>query len=228
MIKKILYKIAAIARKAGKNLSAKDRAWNKLLHDWTRLNANKKFRTNYPELNENAVVFDLGGYKGQWASDIFSQYLCNVHVFEPHPDFALAIKNRFSHNPKIKVYDYGLGAKDEQITLATSSDSTSTFIKGKEMVSARLKDINSFWKKGGFETIDLMKVNIEGGEFELLEHLIQTGLIVKVKNIQVQFHHFVPNAEKRMSAIQKELEKTHALTYRFKFFWENWAIKSKI
>ena len=34
----------------------------------------------------------------------------------------------------------------------------------------------------------LMKINIEGGEFELLERLLETRLISRIENIQVQFH----------------------------------------
>ena len=75
------------------------------------------------------------------------------------------------------------------------------------------------------ERIDLMKINIEGGEYDLLEHLIKTGWIDKIINIQVQFHDFVENAEARMLAIQNDLAKTHELTYQYKFVWENWRLK---
>ena len=37
----------------------------------------EKLRLDY-NLNENSVVFDLGGYEVQWASDIFSKYLSSI------------------------------------------------------------------------------------------------------------------------------------------------------
>ena len=37
---------------------------------WLADNGDKTYRLDY-NLNENSVVFDLGGYEGQWASDIF-------------------------------------------------------------------------------------------------------------------------------------------------------------
>ena len=43
-----------------------------------------------------------------------------------------------------------------------------------------------------------MKINIEGGEYELLERLIAADLIRKIDDIQVQFHNFVPDAAARM------------------------------
>ena len=67
-----------------------------------------------------------------------------------------------------------------------------------------------------------MKINIEGGEYDLLDRLITTGLVGKIDNIQVQFHEFVPNAKERMQNIQKKLSKTHTPTYQYEFIWENW------
>ncbi|MEM7512644.1 MAG: FkbM family methyltransferase, partial [Bacteroidota bacterium] len=74
----------------------------------------------------------------------------------------------------------------------------------------------------GSNHIDLIKINIEGGEFELLEAIIDAGWVDKIDNIQVQFHDFVPNARERMMEIQKKLSFTHELTYQYDFVWENW------
>ena len=70
-----------------------------------------------------------------------------------------------------------------------------------------------------------MKINIEGGEYDLLEHFLESGFIKNINNIQIQFHDFIPNAEERMKKIQYELEKTHSLTYQYPFVWENWQRK---
>ena len=80
-------------------------------------------------------------------------------------------------------------------------------------------------RQNKIERIDLMKMNIEGGEYDLLDHLIETGFIRNIENIQVQFHDFVPEAKQRMMKIQKELSKTHRLTYQYIFVWENWRRK---
>ena len=71
-----------------------------------------------------------------------------------------------------------------------------------------------------------MKMNIEGGKYDLLEHLIVRGLILNIENIQVQFHDFVPDAASRMGGIKMNLAKTHVLTYEYESVWENWKIKT--
>ena len=94
------------------------------------------------------------------------------------------------------------------------------------MVDIELRETKKFLSDNDHRRIDLMKINIEGGEYELLDHLVEVGLISDIKNIQVQFHHFVPNAEERMKSIHGELERTHMLTYQYKFLWENWKLKN--
>lgn len=73
--------------------------------------------------------------------------------------------------------------------------------------------------------IDLTKINIEGAEYDLMLHLINTKLISKIKNIQIQFHDFVPDAEEKMNNIHDVLKLTHELTYYYRFIWENWELK---
>ncbi|CAD6491956.1 MAG: hypothetical protein EMLJLAPB_00203 [Candidatus Argoarchaeum ethanivorans] len=70
-----------------------------------------------------------------------------------------------------------------------------------------------------------MKINIEGDEYSLFEHLIETGLVNQIDNMQVPFYDFVPNAEQRMIEIQQKIATTHNLTHQYKFVWDNWKIE---
>ena len=85
--------------------------------------------------------------------------------------------------------------------------------------------IDDFLNEHNIRSVNLIKINIEGGEYDLLEHIIDSGEISIFENIQVQFHDFVPHASERMLKIQKELIKTHYLTYQYEFVWENWKRK---
>jgi FkbM family methyltransferase len=191
---------------------------------WFNDNGDKTLRLEYT-LTDSSVVFDLGGYEGQWTSDIFSMYGCSIHVFEPVEEFATKIKQRFSQNHKIFVYQYGLSNQNRQLQIFLNGDSSSTFKS--EAISQEIFLIKAidFIQNNNISSIDLMKINIEGGEYELLEHLLDNDFIANITNIQVQFHDFVPNAEERMTRIQQELNKTHSLTYQYPFVWENWQRK---
>lgn len=180
------------------------------------------------DLDVNSVVIDLGGYKGQWASDIYSKYKCKVMIFEPVKSYAENIKKRFSSNEDIKVYDLALGRDNrvEEIYLVDDRSSTSTSLS-KALCKENIFFVNliDFFLKHKIEKVDLLKINIEGGEYEVLPILLETGIVKNIRNIQIQFHNFVPNSEKMMISIKEALSKTHRLTYEYKFIWENWELK---
>jgi hypothetical protein len=70
-----------------------------------------------------------------------------------------------------------------------------------------------------------MKINIEGGEYDLLNKIIDSGLIKNISIIHVQFHHFIPNAEIELKKIYTKLSLTHKPLYRYHFVWETWELK---
>jgi FkbM family methyltransferase len=191
---------------------------------WIKDRGDKTFRLNY-DLDENSLVFDLGGYEGQWASDIFSRYCCTIHVFEPVSEFADKIKARFAGNKKVLVHQFGLANENRAVLLSVNKTSSSLYKQGGELKEVRLVKAVDFIQENHIQKIDLMKINIEGAEYDLLEHLIDAGLIGNINNIQVQFHDFVANAEQRMTMLQNKLAKTHHLTYQYPFVWENWRVK---
>lgn len=52
------------------------------------------------------------------------------------------------------------------------------------------------------DQIDLMKINIEGGEFDVVPAIIESGDISKVHHLQVQVHNFVDHAAGRRAVIR--------------------------
>ena len=195
---------------------------------WFADNGDKTLRLDY-DIRENSVVFDLGGFAGQWTSDIFAKYCCSVHVFEPVRGFARDITHRFRKNPKIQVHQFGLGNRTFKTTISLAGDGSTICLKQGPALRLELEEVDivrfgDFLRDHNITRIDLMKVNIEGGEYDLLDYLLETGLIHNIVNLQVQFHDFVPNAAQRMAAIQARLSKTHSLTYQYLFVWENWQL----
>ena len=193
---------------------------------WFDIDGDTTLRLEYP-LNEKSVVFDLGGYKGQWASDIFSKYCCNVYVFEPVRAFYETLERRFQHNRKIKTFPFGLAEENKRVVLGVDKDRSSMFKGRDEGEVIALHSFKEFVDTHQIRNVDLIKINIEGAEYDLLDSIIEEGLQTRISNIQVQFHDFVPYAEKRMKAIQEMLERTHEMTWQYPFVWENWRIQDR-
>ncbi|MDP1683936.1 FkbM family methyltransferase [Hydrogenophaga sp.] len=191
---------------------------------WVRALGDQTLRMDY-EISAEEIVLDVGGFEGQWASDIFSRYLCSIHVFEPVPRFANAIRQRFSRNPSIQLHEAALGSNDATLSITIDGDASSTLLEGEQHIDVPILRCADVIARHAWSEIALMKINIEGGEYELLEHLLDTGFVSRVRNFQVQFHDFVLDAHPRMLAIQERLRVTHELTYYFPFIWENWKRK---
>ena len=222
MIANLLYKIA---KKIESNIYVRHSSQFMRVVPWIKDKGDKTHRVDY-DLNQDSIVFDLGGYEGQWASDIFCKYNCYIHIFEPVVTYSENIKKRFEKNNKVQVHSFGLASTNSSEKLSLSLDSSSIFGSGTNKIDIILVEAESFIHNSEIKFIDLMKINIEGAEYELLEYLIEEGIVSKINNIQVQFHDFVSDAESRMKSIQHNLRKTHYLTYHYEFVWENWKLKN--
>ncbi len=84
----------------------------------------------FDHLTENSVVLDIGGYVGQWASDIYAKYNCRIHVFEPIASFAAGIAERFAKNARITVHAFGLSDHDGNEAFSVEQDASSLYKKG--------------------------------------------------------------------------------------------------
>lgn len=190
---------------------------------WFRDRGDSTLRLNYP-LSDTSVVFDVGGYRGDWAQAIASKYDCYVHIFEPVPEYYRFIRDRFEGRRKMVVHPFGLFDCTEMQQIAINSDRSSLYDRhGKSRsVEIRLRDAVEFVGEYSLGRIDLIKINIEGAEYRLLKRMIDSGLVKGCTNIQVQFHNFYPDAFRLRLELSARLQQTHHLTYNYPFVWENW------
>lgn len=222
--------ISEMARRAGL-MSEKIRqkvfptARERLVHQFYSDGGEKVLRYQY-DLAPDSIVLDLGGYVGDWADQINTRYDCIVHVFEPVPGFAALCRKRFLARPKVVVHEFGLGKDSHtEVIVLSENASSSISLRSKtddDTVNARIDDIVDWLSSEAIAKIDLIKINIEGGEFDLLDRMIEADIVTKCRDIQVQFHDFYPDAASRMAAIQSRLAETHRTTYQYPFVWENW------
>jgi FkbM family methyltransferase len=192
------------------------------LREWREADGDKAMRLDY-DLSADAVVLDVGGYEGQWASDIFGRFGCRIHIFEPVPLYASRITRRFERNALVTVHPYGLSVRDEQVHASLAADSTSHVLtRSSDDVVIDLRAADAVFRDLGLTQIDLMKLNIEGAEYALLDHLIETGLIHQVVDLQVQFHEVGPDSREDVERLRGRLAASHHPTFAFDFVWESW------
>lgn len=182
-------------------------------------------------LTPEDVVWDVGAHEGEFAARIHCQYGCTVRMFEILPRLHELLTRRFTLEA-FKIEGYGLGASDLDVRVDDNGDRTSLLLPDpwQEMVTIR--------RVSGIlhEPIALMKVNIEGGEYDLIDDLIDADKIVLVKHLQVQFHHWVfmedgalfevPNALERYVQVTTALAQTHQRDWGIPWVWESWSLRT--
>jgi len=192
------------------------------LRKWWDEKGDYTHRLNYT-LDENSIVFDVGGYEGWFAKHIYDKFKCTVHVFEPVKIFYDKILNRFKDNHNIIVHCMGLSNSTRNEEIFLNKDATSVYSKQGTPEIISLVSIAEFMHLHNIDHVDLLKLNIEGEEFPLLDFIIKNNITNSFTDIQVQFHQFIEDSINKRNEIRASLALTHNLTYDFEFIWENWS-----
>lgn len=167
------------------------------------------------DLNRDDIVIDVGAYQGEWAQGIYDQHGCKIIAIEP-TTYIRDFKNGLIINKAASTHN-------GKIQFGGMSYYTSAFEDGTHEYECF--DINGLLE--GLSAIAVMKINIEGLEYDLLNHIINHGHHKKIRNFQVQFHHIANHPyEKWYKEIETMLKETHECTWRYPYCWENWSLKA--
>ena len=184
------------------------------------------FRHRY-DISPGDVIFDLGAYEGSWCDNILSMYPeSEIHLFELLPEYAKGLFKRYSSFNNVIVNDFGLSAFNAEVKITEDGLSSSAISHktGSKVHIGKIKVFDDYLISKSISNIKLLKMNIEGGEYDLLEHLVETNWIGQIENIQIQFHNYGQEFVDRRDAIRESLSKTHYLTYDYAWTFENWRI----
>ncbi len=190
---------------------------------WNLRKGDDKLSLDYP-LNNDSIFFDVGGYTGEFTEKIINKFNCYSYIFEPSNEFFKIIEKKFNNKPNIFMINSALSDYSGISHLGGGGTGSSIVKKGgnEEVSVISFKD---FIDENKITNIDYLKLNIEGSEYELLEHIIEIGFIKNINHIQVQFHNFVPDAGKKRKNLRTKLKKTHGIVFNFPFVWERWDLK---
>jgi len=173
-------------------------------------------------LNANSIVLDIGAFKGIFATGISNRYHCWIHCFEPVRQYYEELYQL--HLPsKVILHDYGVGPRTESAQIHVAGDRSSVILVSEQCETITIRSISEIWGDLSLSIVDLVKINIEGMEYDLLDNIIERGLHTRMRNIQVQFHE-IPDYEARLAGIRAVLQKTHRQTYCWHMIWENWEL----
>lgn len=195
----------------------------KNVHKWFLVDGNKKYLLNYP-LNKDSCIFEVGGYTWVFTDEAIQKFDCSFYIFEPIQQYYDILVEKYKDNKKVKVFQFWLWNKNTKLEMWLSNDGTSAFKAG-VTETVEIKQFSQFIEENWIKNIDLISINIEGGEYDLIEDMVSSNAVSMMHYIQVQFHDFVENAESLRNDRVAKILNTHNRMYSFPFVWEAFELK---
>jgi len=175
------------------------------------------------ELIPGNTVFEVGAYEGAWVKEV-ADYDVWIEAFEPDPDTIKRLVENVS-GIGVRLHDFGLGARTSTFQLGNHNTDGASFCKGDDAVDAKMVDIDHFfYLYPETANIKIMRINIEGGEYELLSRMIDTGHITKVKYLMIHWHDIPKGAMAMRLDIERDLLETHIpAPHMSNPTWDTWT-----
>lgn len=170
--------------------------------DYEQLNL-EKFKNSdiYKNLNDTSICIDCGANIGV-ISALLAEKGAFVYAFEPnplcfkkldyvaqkYPQIKVIKKGVLDKNCKIKLYHSDLTKEDPEFFSQSSSVcSTKDNINTNNFIKIDCIDLCEFIENLD-KKIDILKLDVEGAEFCILEKLIEKNLHLKITSILVETH----------------------------------------
>jgi len=185
------------------------------------------------EINGSSICIDCGGHIGL-VSEVFLNLGAEVYTFEPNIYLANLLRFRLSKyidEGKLHIHNKAVWHENKKIKLFLRENYSNSNITHVDSESSSLikdktdKKLLFNTSKNNFLTVDsidiaeflkelnkpihIMKLDIEGAEYTVLDRMIDTGVYKMIKYILVEEHHqkvptLQPSADKVRKKIQDE------------------------
>jgi len=146
-------------------------------------------------LNKNSVFIDGGAHKGEELAYL-SEIGCEVHSFEINPYHIERLQNEYSKYQNININHCALWVENADIDVyykkthmhaSMSTEACKHNIDINNKISVKAIDISEYILSLN-KKISVLKMDIEGGEYKVINHLIKTKVIDKIEKIYFEDH----------------------------------------
>lgn len=168
-------------------------------------------------LNKNSIVYSFGlGEDISFDLSIIQKYNCNIYGFDPTPKVIGWLANQNLPN-QFNFIPLALSDKDGELTFYSpeiEENVSHTVINhhNSKEITVNSKCIKSIMNDLRHNHIDLLKMDIEGFEYGVIENMVSENIYPK--QLLVEFHHFFPEiGNKKTEKMIKFLEKNNYKLY---------------
>lgn len=165
----------------------------------------KKFGSSYggwdviiSDLNQHSIVYSFGvGEDASFDMALIKEYGLKVFAFDPTPKSVKWVKDQNFPNNFI-FFEFGIASFDGHVLFnpPENSDHVSHTMLDRpstknEAISVPVKKYSTILQELKHSTIDVLKIDIEGAEYEVINDILLSS--VRPKQFLIEFHHRFPN-----------------------------------
>ncbi len=180
---------------------------------------------NYINSKRKLVVYSFGiGEDLSFSEAVYKKWNCNIYAFDPTPKAIQYVKqSSLLSCDGFHFYEWGLSDKDEigEFYLPDSEVYVPESLVGsnnvqevsgsvfkhdglqEKSIQVNLKKLGSIMRYLGHEKIDLLKMDIEGAEFTVIDEILESGIVFKELCLEVHNRFFKKGSVKLRRMIEK-------------------------
>lgn len=127
------------------------------------------------------ITFDLG---------LIAQFGCDVHAFDPTPRSIEHVRKNAAGDPRYHFTPVGLWDKAERLRFyvpsnpAHVSHSLVNLQKTTDYIEVPVERLSALMARNGHERLDLLKLDIEGAEYKVLDSIFEDGVEIRILCIE--------------------------------------------
>jgi FkbM family methyltransferase len=193
-----------------------------------------EFQTERLELHDAPGTINLGSSYGAWAlptgliepswvcysvgvggditfdMELIQRYDMQIRAFEPVADYIGRALEQASGEPRFTAHQVAIATSDGPLRMQVTHDAQSQSVspaglyESSEFVEFEGRSLPSLMAELGDERIDVLKLDIEGGEYDLMPTLELKALGVKVFSIQLHHTGSVSDARKLIQGLRED------------------------
>jgi FkbM family methyltransferase len=150
-----------------------------------------------PELlNESSIVYSFGiGEDISFDESIIKNHRCRVFGFDPTPRSIQWINSqREKLSPRFNFFEYGISDRSGPVEFHLPKNSghvsgsvvSQNNVSDTNLIQVEMKSLNDIVTGLGHKRIDVLKMDIEGAEYRVLESILSAA--IPIDQIVVEFH----------------------------------------
>jgi FkbM family methyltransferase len=161
-------------------------------------------------LDEHSTVYLAGiGKDVTFDLSVIDQYGCTVHAFDPVPEAVAFARAATAGEPRFVLHDAGLWSEDGTLQFYDArepgfvSHSATNMHGTAPRFEAQVRSVSSLMQELGHDRIDLLKLSVEGSEYEVVADILAKGVEVRVLCIEFAQPSPLPRIVKTLEGLRR-------------------------